>query len=72
MLNADQTFINFYHESAYVLAPKAVKRVGGTVGASDEKLGITFMVTAEQNGSRMLPPFLVFTGTGIEQYHYIT
>ena len=62
VLNADQTFINFYHESKYVLAPTGVKRVGGTVAAADEKLGITFMVTCDLNSSKVLPPFLVFTG----------
>jgi hypothetical protein len=62
VMNADQTFINFYHESKYVLAPTGVKRVGGTVAAADKKLGITFMVTCDLNSSKVLPPFLVFTG----------
>lgn len=62
IINGDQTFLKFYHENEYVLCPRGVRRVGRVVSGSNEKLGLTFMVTAELNASKILPPFLVFTG----------
>jgi hypothetical protein len=62
VVNADQTFLRFYPEQEYVLAPKGCKRVGGKV-KTDEKAGCTLMVSAELNSSRLLPPFIVMNGT---------
>jgi hypothetical protein len=61
IVNADQTFLRFYPEHEYVLAPTGCKRVGGKI-RSDEKSGCTLMVTAELNSSKLLPPFLVLNG----------
>jgi hypothetical protein len=44
IVNADQTFINFFPEADYVVAPRGAKRVG-TVVSSNEKAGCTLMVT---------------------------
>ena len=46
VVNADQTFVNFYPETKQVIAPTAVKRVGGCV-KSDDKAGFTLMVSLE-------------------------
>eukprot|EP00956_Cyclotella_meneghiniana_P024783 scaffold50391_cov37-Cyclotella_meneghiniana.AAC.1 len=62
VVNADQTFIKFYPEVEYVLAPSGAKRVGGKMNA-DDKAGFTVMVTAELNASKLLPPFIVYNGT---------
>ena len=61
IVNADQTFLNFYVESQRVIAKKGAKRVGGNKQA-DEKAGCTLMVTADLKSSELLNPFLVLTG----------
>ena len=66
VINADQTFVNFLPEAQYVLAPKGAKRIGGKI-KGDEKSGFTLMVAAELNSSQLLPPFVVFNGTRIEE-----
>ena len=62
VINADQTFIQYYPESEYVLAPKGARRVGGNL-ESNEKSGFTLMVGAELNSSSLVAPFVVFDGT---------
>jgi len=59
LINADQTFVRFFPESEYVLAPTGIRRVGGKVRA-DEKTGFTLMVSAELGSSQatfLLPCF---------------
>ena len=64
VVNADHTFLRFYPEEEYVLAPnpKGPKRIGGKI-KFDEKAGFTCMVGAELDTSRLIPPFLVFHET---------
>ena len=45
VLNADHTFVRFYPEEEYVLAPMGVKRIDGKIEL-DEKAGFTCMVGA--------------------------
>ena len=61
LVNADQTFMNFYHESEKVIAPRGAKRVGGNKQV-DEKAGCTLMVTADLLNSKLLKPFIVLNG----------
>jgi hypothetical protein len=63
VVNADHTFLRFYPEQEYVLAPTGCKRVGGKRIKTDEKAGCTLMVSAELNSSSLLPPFVVLNGT---------
>ena len=65
VVNADQTFIKFYSESDYGIAPKSTKRVGGSVNA-DTQIGFILMVAAELNTSTLKDPFVAFTGTKME------
>ncbi|KAL7531804.1 hypothetical protein ACHAWF_003919 [Thalassiosira exigua] len=62
VINADQTFVNFFMEEQEVAAPTGTKRVGGKVKA-DVKKGFTLMVSCELETSRMGPPYAVFDGT---------
>ena len=66
VVNADQTFVNFYPETKTVVAPVAVKRVGGNI-KSDEKAGFTLMVSLEMGVSEMIAPFIVYNGTKITE-----
>ena len=61
VLNADQTFVNLQPEDDALLAPINSKRVGTSV-KTDEKKGITVMVTAELNSGEVGVPFMVFDG----------
>lgn len=61
IVNADQTFLTFVHESKYVIAPKGAKRVGGIVNPGDDKTGCTWMVVCDTRGE-VKGPFLVMTG----------
>ena len=61
MLNADQTFVNFYPEESVVVAPTGTNRVGGRVKA-DVKAGFTAMVSCNMLTSKMDPPFVVYNG----------
>ena len=65
VLNADQTFVNFYPEEQVVAAPKGVNRVGGRVKA-DVKAGFTAMVSVNMATSKMDPPFVVYNGTKLK------
>ena len=69
MLNADQTFVNFYPEEDVVVAPKGVRRVGGRVKA-DVKAGFTAMVSCNLLTSKMDPPFVVYNGTKLKDARY--
>ena len=61
MLNADQTFINFFPGAKDgIAAPTGSKRIGSAV-QEDEKAGATLMVTIDSKG-KVLPPFWVFNG----------
>jgi hypothetical protein len=62
VLNCDECFFKFYHESQTVIAMKGSKRVGRNKSASNEKLGCSVMVTLDMMQSRILPPFIVFDG----------
>jgi hypothetical protein len=62
VLNADQTFVNFYMEETEVVAPTGIKRVGGRVKAEVKK-GFTAMVAVNLKTSEMDPPFVVYNGT---------
>ena len=62
VINSDQTFIRFFPEMEFVLAPSGAKRVGGKIN-TNEKSGFTVMVSCELNSSTMLDPFIVFDGT---------
>ena len=65
VLNADQTFVRFYSEEGHVICPTGSKRVGGKVKA-DVKAGFTLMLCANMDTSSLLPPYIVYTGTKIE------
>ena len=66
IINADQTFVKMYMEAEKVLAPVATKRVGGKVNAADKKTGFTVMLAVEMCSNRVLDPFIVFTGTKMQ------
>ena len=65
LVNADQTFVNFYPEEKIVVAPVGTKRVGGKVKA-DAKAGFTAMVTVNLGTSQMEAPFCVYNGTKLK------
>ena len=66
VVNADQTFINFYPKSLHVIAPKSSRYTEGNVKANI-KLGFTLMVTEELSTSTMQDQFIVFAGIKIEE-----
>ena len=69
VLNADQTFVNFFMEEKEVVAPVGTKRVGSKIKA-DVKKGFTFMVTCNTETSKIEAPFVVFDGTKLTQAKY--
>ena len=62
VINADQTFVNFFMEETEVVAPKGIKRVGGKVKVEVKK-GFTLMVACNLETSKIEAPFAVFDGT---------
>ena len=66
VVNADQTFVNFYPESSCMIAPKSSRGTGGNAKA-DAKLGFTLIITAELNSLATQDPFVIFTGIKIEE-----
>lgn len=61
VLNGDQTFVNLHPEDEGCLAPTGTTRVTDSV-KTDNKKGITVMVTAELLTSQVGIPFCVFDG----------
>lgn len=61
ILNADQTFLNYFPETKKAIAPIGAKRVGTKVKAN-VKQGCTLMVTANYTNGLLANPFIVMTG----------
>ena len=53
-------------EEEHFIAPTGTKRVGGRVKA-DAKAGFTFMVTVNLSTSEVEAPFIVYTGTKLNE-----
>jgi hypothetical protein len=65
ILNADETFLQFYSTDKRVIAQTGSKRVGTKLSPENEKLGATLMVTMSCLSNELLPPFIIFDGSSL-------